>query len=79
MSEINIEAYEVYKRVEIMILKWRQENSGRLPKYLFLSKDAYDLLNDFGIDGKVKATHFMDVEIAPVVVPGIYAAIGEEF
>lgn len=79
---INNDAYVLYNKVKIMILKWRKENPGRMPKYLFLSERAYFLLAN-SIDAlnfhysEVKT--FDGIEIAHVGVPGIYAAIGEEF
>jgi hypothetical protein len=81
-STINHNAIEVYKKTKIMILKWRQENRGRRPKYLFLSNDAFTLLAayaDYDLDLQRDRKTFMGVEIAPVGVPGIYAGIGEDF
>lgn len=79
-SAINREAFELNKKIEIMIFSWQQKNRGKSPRYIFLSKDAYLILksvND-GLEIDDFKT-FMGIEIAPVGVPGVYAAIGESF
>ncbi len=78
-AAINYEALDVYNKVKIMILKWQQENRGQMPKYLFLSNDAFLLLNNINGFYTQSPKTFLGIEIAPVGVPGIYAAIGEEF
>lgn len=77
---INHEAVEFHKKIYILVMKWRQENHGRMPKYLFLSNDAYSLLVDrLDVYKMIEIKTYMGIEIAPVGVQGIYAAIGEEF
>lgn len=78
-TRVSYEAYDLHKKVQIMIYQWRDNNRGRRPRYLFLSQDAYTLLKEFGMPTEVGPTHFMGTEIAPVGVPGIYASIGGEF
>lgn len=86
-SSVDWQAFESYKKVEIMIRQWQLDNHGALPKYVFLSDDAITLLSRVGkvedSPGRWKdvlwKSVFMNIEVVPVGVPGIYAAIGGEF
>lgn len=81
-QQLDHEAYQIYKRTMILIYNWKRENTGKYPRYLFLSPEAFTLLskaNGWGVTGFDGTSYFMGMEIAPVGVKGIYVGIGEEF
>lgn len=79
---INVQTLEVYKKAIIKIEKYRHDNKGRNPRYLFLSEKAYFLLACHIDESHFHFTEikdFMNIEIAAVGLPGVYVGVGEEF
>lgn len=86
-SAIDQRAANLHDQIRILIYSWNQEKRrlnmhGARPKYLFLSREAIEILTRHHTGNwKVEGTrmYYTGIEMALVDVPGVYAALGEAF